>query len=86
MGTKADYAFDAVNVDTLASVLALTNTTPGGTLPTGVGGNRYLIITLNSGNPKYGGQIAFGFGGEKIAIRGKYNSETWTNWKYLTAS
>lgn len=57
----------------------------GGTPPSGIGGNGWMILVGND-NPMYNVQLAFGFGSDKIGIRRRNNSSTWTSWKYVTLS
>ena len=65
-------------------VITISNVDPKG-YPSGLGGNSCLVITSNSNN-SYRGQLAFGFGGDKLAIRRCNGSTTWTDWKYLSFS
>ena len=62
-----------------------TGVNPKG-LPTGLGGNGCCVIQQNLGIDAYASQLAFGFGSDRIAIRRKIGSSTWTNWKYFTAN
>lgn len=54
--------------------------------PSGFGGNTVLALQLYPGRSDYGAQLAFSFGMDKIAIRRKSESTTWSDWKYFTAS
>lgn len=54
--------------------------------PSGLGGNSCTVFQNVPGGSSYSAQIAFSFGSDKIAIRRKSNSTTWTDWKYFTAS
>lgn len=67
----------------------IIQTTPNASIPgfpTGIGGNTVLALQLYPGRDTFSAQLAFGFNMDKIAIRRKYNSTTWTDWKYFTAS
>ena len=44
-----------------------------------------MVLYFKAANT-YEAQLAFGFGADKMAIRRKSNSSTWTSWKYFTAS
>ena len=55
-----------------------------GTLPTGIGGNAWLLIGFGAGT--YGVQMAIGFDSSKIAIRNMPLTGTWGEWKYINAS
>ena len=63
----------------------LTTTDPIG-YTTELGGNSCLVIQAAPLNNKYTAQLAFSFGSDKIAIRRKFNSDTYTAWKYFTAT
>jgi hypothetical protein len=54
-------------------------------LPSGLNSNGCLVIQQNLGKGNYSAQLAFSFGSDKIAIRRKYNTNNWTEWKYFTA-
>lgn len=57
-----------------------------GTMPSGLGGNQYSLYTQVPGklaNSTYNVQVAVGFGSDKIAIRRKNGSTSWTAWKYV---
>lgn len=54
-------------------------------LPSGLNSNGCLVIQHNLGKSNYSAQLAFSFGSDKIAIRRKYNTNNWTEWKYFTA-
>ena len=75
----------ANNIDNISNSGYLNATTRAtkGTLPTGIGGNSWIIFTGMS-NPSYNVQLAFGFGSTKIGMRTKYNSTKWSAWKYVT--
>ena len=62
-----------------------TGTNPDG-LPSDLGGNGCFVIQHNGGNELYSAQLAFSFGGDKIAIRRRYTTSEWTNWKYFIAT
>lgn len=65
---------------------AILNTTvnPIG-LPSELRSNGCLVIQQNLGEGNYAAQLAFSFGSDKIAIRRKRNTNSWTEWKYFTA-
>lgn len=65
-------------------VIFTTTASPKG-FPVGLDGNSALVIQQNPGM-EYSSQLAFGFGSDKIAIRRKYGSAKWTDWKYGTLS
>lgn len=50
-----------------------------------LGGNSSTVIQLNPGT-QYSAQFGFSFGSDKLAIRRKFGSNTWTDWKYFTAN
>lgn len=54
-------------------------------LPSKLGSNGCLVIQHNLGEGNYAAQLAFSFGSDKIAIRRKNNTNSWTEWKYFTA-
>lgn len=54
-------------------------------LPSRLGSNACLVIQQNLGVGNYTAQLAFSFGSDKIAIRRKNNTDSWTEWKYFTA-
>lgn len=55
-------------------------------LPSGLGGiNAAMVLQVITGNNNYGAMLVFSFASDKIAIRRKYNSPTWSDWKYFTA-
>ena len=59
--------------------------TGGGTFPSGLGGNSCMVL-VQTDNIQYNAQLAFGFGSDKIAIRRRNGSTTWTAWKYIALS
>lgn len=61
-----------------------TVTNPIG-LPPQLRSNGCLVIQHNPSNKLYTAQIAFSFGSDKIAIRRKSGTDSWTEWKYFTA-
>ena len=93
---KDSTARDSIssNIDTSKTLSNINEATavitfvaPGATnYPSGVGGNSGLLITYVAANPKYAAQLFMGFGYDKLAIRRKNNSETWSSWAYFTAS
>lgn len=54
-------------------------------LPSGLGSNACFVIQQNLGTGNYTAQLAFSFRYDKIAIRRKSNTDSWTEWKYFTA-
>ena len=66
-------------------LIFLTTTDPIG-YPTGLGGNSCVVIQATPLNNKYTAQLAFSFGADNIAIRRKFNSDTWTDWRYFAAT
>ena len=58
--------------------------------PTGLpdlgGANSCFVIQQNPLVGNFNAQLAFSFGLDKIAIRRKVSSTTWTTWKYFSAS
>lgn len=51
-----------------------------------LGVNAVMCFQLLTGNQLYSALLCFGFGSDKIAIKRKSNSTTWTNWAYVTLS
>lgn len=76
----------ALNVNDLdnppAAIILNTSISPKG-FPSQFEGNSCIVIQQNLGHNPYAAQLAFGFGSDKIAIRRKYNSVQWTDWKYV---
>lgn len=85
-----------LNIDTINNdkgyILRCQINTLQGTLPTSaslIGGNSFLLIGFSNivnQKPRYGIQIAFGFGSNKIAIRNAPYVEgggNWTNWRAI---
>lgn len=85
-----------LNIDTINNdkgyILRCQINTLQGTLPTSaslIGGNSFLLIGFSNivnRKPRYGIQIAFGFGSNKIAIRNAPYVEgggNWTNWRAI---
>lgn len=54
-------------------------------LPSGLGSNACFVIQQNLGTGNYTAQLAFSFGYDKIAIRRKNKTDSWTEWKYFKA-
>lgn len=54
--------------------------------PSGLAGNTCVVLQVLPGGADYSAQLAFSFGLDKMAIRRKSGSTTWTAWKYFTAS
>ena len=48
-----------------------------------LGGNQFVIIQVNPGDPAYCGQYAFGFGSNKIAFRSRSGGTKWTSWQLI---
>lgn len=77
-----------VNIDNLhGSHIFVASDSATGTLPTSLGGNRFLIISdtrITSGKLMFGIQMAIGFGSRQLAIRSaNYNVGSWTEWRYV---
>ena len=49
-----------------------------------LGGNGCCVIQHNPGSKTYTAQLAFSFGGDKIAIRSK-KTDAWSGWAYFSA-
>lgn len=74
------------NIDNmLNSGIFVVMNTGGGTFPSGLGGNSCMVL-VQTDNIQYNAQLAFGFGSDKIAIRRRNGSTTWTAWKYIALS
>lgn len=79
------------NIDTLDKrYIVVADVDATGTLPSGIGGNRYVIIgesSFISGGLQYGIQMAISFGTNRIAIRNaNYNSDAkgkYSDWRYI---
>ncbi|MFT4005202.1 MAG: pyocin knob domain-containing protein [Lacrimispora sp.] len=54
-------------------------------LPDGLGVNACLVFQF-AGGSMYSVQLAMSYANDKLAIRHRYNSTVWTNWKYFTAT
>lgn len=54
-------------------------------MPSELYSNGCLVIQHNQGNGTYTAQLAFAFGSDKIAIRRKTGTDSWSEWKYFTA-
>ena len=67
-----------------AAFLLNTGTNPIG-FPAGLGGNGCCVIQQNFGKDSFASQLAFSFTSDKIAIRRKNASSSWTDWAYFTA-
>lgn len=61
-----------------------TRTEPIG-MPSELYSNGCLVIQHNKGIGNYTAQLAFSFGSDKIAIRRKTGTDSWSEWKYFTA-
>ena len=66
-----------------SSVILETKINPIG-MPSKLFSNGCLVIQQNQGNGNYTAQLAFAFGSDKIAIRRKSGTDSWTEWKYFT--
>lgn len=53
-------------------------------LPSGLESNACFVIQQNLGTGNYTAQLAFSFRHDKIAIRRKSNTDSWTEWKFKT--
>ena len=85
LNSKKIYANNVVDLNNPPKYAILnTNVNPIG-LPSGLGSNGCLVIQQNVGVGNYTAQLAFSFGSDKIAIRRKSNTSSWTEWKYFTA-
>lgn len=51
--------------------------------PPQLGGSSFIVIQQNPRNNRFTTQLVFGFGDSRIAKRDKFNSETWSDWKYF---
>lgn len=76
---------DNIDDPPLAIILQAHLNNTLGTLPTEIGGTVFLILQSNPTirYKQYNSQLAFGFGGDKIAFR-RRSGGGWTEWKYLT--
>lgn len=54
-------------------------------LPPQLRSNSCLVIQQNPSDNLYTAQLAFSFGSDKIAIRRKSGTDSWSEWKYFTA-
>lgn len=76
------YISNGSNIDNMVeSGIYYIMSTFGGTFPSGLGGNGCVVIVATT-NINYNAQLAFGFGSDKIAIRRRNGSTTWSEWKY----
>lgn len=82
-----------INIDRPPHGICVITSKSGGTKPTKLGGNAFVVITMNtSSSAKYNAQLAFGFSkNPMIAIRVKNNAQPkssgttetkWETWKY----
>ena len=52
-----------------------------------IGGNSCIALQQSiDSSSMFNAQIAFGYGGDKLAIRRKDNSNDWSDWKYIDFS
>ncbi len=85
LNSKTIYVNNVTDLDNPPNYAILnTKVNPIG-LPSGLNSNGCLVIQQNLGKGNYSAQLAFSFGSDKIAIRRKYNTNNWTEWKYFTA-
>lgn len=85
LNSKQIYASNVANLNNPPSNAILnTGTYPIG-MPTELLSNACLVIQHNPGDGGYTAQLAFSFGSDKIAIRRKNGSNSWSEWKYFTA-
>lgn len=54
-------------------------------LPPQLYSNGCLVIQHNPSDKIYTAQLAFSFGSDKIAIRRKSGTDSWSEWKYFTS-
>lgn len=82
-----------INIDTPPHGICVITSKSGGTKPSKLGANAFVVITMStSASAKYNAQLAFGFGKTpKFAIRVKNNAQPksssttetkWETWKY----
>lgn len=84
LNSKKIYADNVANINNPPSYTILnTGTEPIG-LPE-LNSNSCLVIQHNQGIGNYTAQLAFSFGSDKIAIRRKAGTDSWSEWKYFTA-
>lgn len=82
LSNRASYTGNVTDLDSAPTTIILrTSTDPTG-YPTNLGGNSCLAFQLNPGT-RYSAQLAFSFSKDRLAIRRKSNSDTWTAWKYV---
>ena len=79
-----DYNTSDLNNPPNAIILHTTQYPIG--YPQSLGGNTAIVIQLFPGRDVFSAQLAFGFGTDKMAIRRKNGSSSWSDWKYFTAS
>ena len=54
-------------------------------IPEEIGGNSVFVLQLLPFNSVYGAMLIFGFGAQnRIGLRRKFNSETWSEWHYVS--
>ena len=84
LNSKKIYADNVANINNPPSYTILnTGTEPIG-LPE-LNSNSCIVIQHNQGIGNYTAQLAFSFGSDKIAIRRKAGTDSWSEWKYFTA-
>lgn len=75
----------SANIDELTTtgIYRIFTQGSGGTMPSGIGGNQLCVIVACI-NSSFNAQLAFSFGTDKLAMRRRNGSTTWTDWKYVT--
>ena len=75
----------SANIDELTTtgIYRIFTQGSGGTMPSGISGNQLCVIVACV-NPNFNAQLAFSFGTDKLAMRRRNGSTTWTDWKYIT--
>lgn len=85
VGSIAESVGTPLDIDNMTGQrIAVISTNSSGSLPTGLGGNRFLLFSDTSNT--YGVQLAIGFGSNKIAIRNapfNASGKTWNEWRYI---
>ena len=76
------YAKDVHDIDNPPNCLIFSTVAGPNGLPNNFNSNSALVIQQNPGS-NYAAQLAFSFGGI-IALRARYGSMSWSDWKYLT--
>ena len=76
------YAKNVHDIDNPPNCLIFSTAASPNGLPNNFNSNSALVIQQNPGS-NYAAQLAFSFGGI-IALRARYGSMKWSDWKYLT--